>query len=198
MNKAALILTIVWCLFMCTAHAETLQPYGMAFCYEVTPYTSHIPSAISAVLARSGFADDECIGGVMAAQKGNGNNAIRALMAVKHEGLSVLLGVSDKVTPLAEDFFTEGSTFTARLIPSYTAEHASNDAAFFIEYGNRSVGFNMDDFHLAYGMTMDANGNGWLIHTGAYDGIEVIPLENNLMVISRAHRLYADIPAAAE
>lgn len=198
MKKLALLFFTVLCLCACSAQADTLQPYGMAFHYEVTSFNEKVPSAISSVLAKSIFADDECIGGAMVEQKGNGNNTVRAIMAVKRDGISVLLGISDKATPLAENFCPENSIFTARLIPSYTTEHASTDAAFFIEYGNRSVGFSIGDFHLTYGMTMDSAGNGWLIATGPYDGLEVIPLENGLTVPNRGHRYYADIPVSAE
>lgn len=198
MRRVALILIAISCMLMCTVHAETLEPYGLSYTYEVATYTNNIPPEISAVLSNSLFVDDDCIGGVMLKQKGNGFSMVEALMAVEHEGNSVLLGISNKVIPLAENFFPEGSTFTARLFPSDTAEHASIDAAFFIEYGNRSVGFNLGDFQLGVGMTMDANGNGWLIQTRPYDGLNVIPLKNGLMDIIHSHRYYADITTAAE
>lgn len=198
MKKGTLILIVVLCLLACTAYAETLCPYGMEFSYEVTPFANDVPSAIKSVLAKSVFADDECVSGVMVEQKYDGGHVFRALMAVEHDDVSVLLGISDTVTPLAENFFPKGSVFTVRLIPSDTSEHVSNSAAFFIEHGNRSVGFSLGDFSLDYGMTVDGNGNGWLVYSGPYDGLEVIPVENGLLIPNQGDRWYADIPEAAE
>ena len=198
MKKAALILIAILCMLLCTAQAETLQPNGMTISYDVIPYTNIIPLEITPILTKSVFAGDECTGGVMVKINGEGNHAVRALMAVEHEGVSVLLGISDGVTPLAENFFPEGSIFTARLIPSDTAEHASTVAAFFIECGSRSVGFSLGDFYPSYGMTADANGKGWLVYFGPYHGLEVIPMENGLLISNQGYRIYADIPAAAE
>ena len=141
MKKLGAMMLVLLCL-VATARADTFtlnNPKGQTpfmdnlnLWYEVTTFTNDVPAELQPALAASPFAADEVLQGVWLREYyhrydelTNVLNNQAALLAVRHEGHLMLLGMARsgkqwQVSPQSETFLPEEEAFTITVVPSRT------------------------------------------------------------------------------